>query len=51
MKRYSKDEAAALKLLKVGDSPYSAGMDVKELAAMTDVARLLLNTSEAITKG
>jgi hypothetical protein len=51
LKRYSKDEAAALRLLKVGDSPYNAGMDVKELAAMADVARLLLNTSEAITKG
>ena len=51
LKRYSKDGAAALKLLKVGDSPYASGLDVKELAAMADVARLLLNTSEAITKG
>ena len=51
LERYSKDEAAALKLLKVGDSPYAGGLDARELAAMADVARLLLNTSEAITKG
>ena len=51
LKRYSKDGAAALRLLKVGDSPFSDSLDARELAAMADVARLLLNTSEAITKG
>ena len=51
LKRYSKDKAAALKLLKVGESPFNAELDAAELAAMTSLARLILNTDEAITKG
>ena len=50
-KHYSKDKAAALKLLKVGESSFNAELDAAELAAMTSLARLLLNTDEAITKG
>ena len=48
---YSKDKDAALKLLKVGESSFDAELDAAELAAMTSLARLLLNTDEAITKG
>jgi len=51
LKRYAGDEAAALRLLKVGESSYPAKADVKELAALAEVARLLLNINEAITKG
>ena len=51
LKRYAGDEAAALRLLKVGESSYAAEVDVKELAALAEVARLLLNINEAITKG
>ncbi|MFP6632633.1 MAG: DUF1553 domain-containing protein, partial [Planctomycetota bacterium] len=51
LKRYAGDEGGALKLLKVGESSYAAEVDVKKLAALADVARLLLNINEAITKG
>ncbi len=51
LERYVGDEAGALKLLKVGESSYAAEVDVKELAAWANVARLLLNINEAITKG
>jgi hypothetical protein len=50
-KRYSADKAAALKLMQVGDSPFSTELNVAELAALTSVARLLLNVNEAITRG
>ena len=51
LERYANDEAAALKLLRVGESPFDAGLNPAELAAITSLARLLLNTNEAITKG
>jgi hypothetical protein len=51
LKRYAGDEAGALRLLKVGESSYAAEVDVKKLAALAEVARLLLNINEAITKG
>jgi hypothetical protein len=51
LKRYAGDEAGALKLLKVGESSYAAEVDVKKLAALAEVGRLLLNINEAITKG
>ena len=51
LERYAKDEAAALKLLRVGESPFDTGLKPAELAAITSLARLLLNTNEAITKG
>ena len=51
LKRYGADEAAALRLLQVGDSPFNAELDKAELAAVASVARLLLNINEAITKG
>jgi hypothetical protein len=51
LERYAKDEAAVLKLLRVGESPFDTGLNPAELAAITSLARLLLNTNEAITKG
>ena len=49
--RYTADPAGALRLLKVGDSAYNDELETKKLAAMAEVARLLLNINEAITKG
>lgn len=43
------DDAA--RLLGVGDSPRDDQLDTAELAAWTNVARMLLNLNEAITKG
>jgi hypothetical protein len=51
VKRYSNDQAAALKLLNVGESTFRTELNVAELAAFAGVARLLLNLDEAITKG
>ena len=50
-KQYAADEAAADKLLSVGESPRDTRLDKAELAAHTAVARLLMNLNEAITKG
>ncbi|MCG8449505.1 MAG: PSD1 and planctomycete cytochrome C domain-containing protein [Pirellulales bacterium] len=41
----------AQRLLSIGDSPRSAKLAAPEHAAMTSVARLLLNLSEFVTKG
>ena len=49
--RYSKDVPAAQRLLRVGESSVDEGLNPAELAAITSLARLLLNTNEAITKG
>ncbi|MEZ6128418.1 MAG: PSD1 and planctomycete cytochrome C domain-containing protein [Planctomycetaceae bacterium] len=49
--RFADDSAAVTKLLEVGESPVSGDIDRIELAAYTNVARLLLNLNEAITKG
>jgi hypothetical protein len=47
---FAKDRAAALKLLSVGDSPRDEKLDVAEHAALTTVARVILNLDETITK-
>ncbi len=47
---YSNDQAAALRLLQVGDSPFDAKLNTAKLAAYTSLARLFLNLDEAITK-
>jgi hypothetical protein len=47
---YATHREAALKLLSVGDSPYDKSLDPAELAAWTNVASVLLNLDEAITK-
>ena len=48
---YSKDPAAALKLLAVGESPRNENLDVAELAAWMTVASVILNLDETVTKG
>ncbi|MCA8988192.1 MAG: PSD1 domain-containing protein [Planctomycetaceae bacterium] len=49
--RFERDTTSADAILKVGESPASNELNQNELAAMTGVARLLLNLNEAITKG
>jgi len=46
---YRKDKDAALKLLKVGESPYNKKLDPAELAAWTVAASAILNLDETIT--
>jgi len=47
---YRRDPPAAGELLKVGLAPASKGVDAAELAAWTQVARVLLNLHETITR-
>jgi hypothetical protein len=47
---YRRDEAAALKLLAVGESPRDKQVPPAELAAWTTVASVILNLDETITK-
>ena len=48
--KFSKDPAAAKKLLSVGESPRDAKLNEAELAAWTTVMNVVLNLDEAITK-
>ena len=48
--RYRADEAAAKKVITVGESPAPKDVEAAELAAYTMVANLLLNLDEVITK-
>ena len=48
---YEADDQAARDLLSVGASPQNPVIPVRELAAYTAVANLILNLDEAITKG
>jgi len=47
---YRRDKAAALALLRVGESQWDAKLDVAEIAAWTTVASAILNLDETITK-
>jgi len=49
--RYRDDKPAAEKLLSVGESPRDASLDVAELAAWANVASVILNLDEAVTRG
>jgi Protein of unknown function (DUF1553)/Protein of unknown function (DUF1549)/Concanavalin A-like lectin/glucanases superfamily/Planctomycete cytochrome C len=49
-KVYRDDPQAARKLLEVGEAPRDAKLDLVELAAYTNVANLILNLDETITK-
>ena len=51
LKLFETNQSTAHKLLKVGDSPYNTRLNISKLAAMTSVARLLLNLNETVTKG
>ncbi|HWE01383.1 MAG TPA: PSD1 and planctomycete cytochrome C domain-containing protein [Tepidisphaeraceae bacterium] len=48
---FTKDPAAATKLLAVGESPVNGKLDQNELAAWATVASVILNLDETITKG
>ena len=48
---YKKDPEAGKKLLGVGEAPRNEKLDVAELAAWTNVASVILNLDEVITKG
>ena len=48
---FQKDPEAAKKLLAVGDSPRNEKLDQADLAAWSNVASIVLNLDEAITKG
>ena len=51
VRKYKSDPMAADRLLSVGVSPVDETVDPAELAAMTQVARMLMNLSEFLTKG
>ena len=48
---YHADGEAAVALLSVGESPRDESLDAAEVAAWTNVATVLLNLDELITKG
>lgn len=48
---FQENPAAARKALEVGESPLEPDLDPIELAAWMEIARLLLNLDEVITKG
>jgi hypothetical protein len=48
---FAANEAAALKLLRVGESPRDERLAVPDLAAWTVVAGVILNLDETVTKG
>jgi len=50
MARYARDPKGAQALVSIGESPVDASIPVAELAAWTNVATVLLNMDEAITK-
>jgi len=47
---YAEDREAAESLLKVGLAPRPEGVEPGELAAWTNVARVILNLHETITR-
>src|SRR5205085_2595074 len=49
--KYQKDPEAALKLLKVGESPRDEKLPAAELAAWASVASVMLNLDETVTRG
>jgi hypothetical protein len=49
--KYQKDEAAALKLLKVGESPRDEKLPAAKLAAWASVASVIMNLDETVTRG
>ena len=48
--RYGRDAKAALALVSIGETPVDKALPAAELAAWTNVATVLLNMDEAITK-
>ncbi len=50
MARYARDPKGALALVSIGETPVDKALPAAELAAWTNVATVLLNMDEAITK-
>ncbi|MGH9632236.1 MAG: PSD1 and planctomycete cytochrome C domain-containing protein [Bryobacteraceae bacterium] len=50
LKRFQADEPHATRFVKVGETPLPANANAPELAAMTTVARAILNLHETITR-
>jgi hypothetical protein len=48
---FRRDSKAAVRLLSVGESPRKPELDAAELAAWTEVASVILNLDETVTKG
>ncbi len=48
--RYSEDEASVMKLLSVGERPLPKDVSTNELAVWTNIARVVLNLHETITR-
>jgi hypothetical protein len=48
--RFEADAAGALKLASEGDAPRDSSLEATQLAAYTNVASLILNLDEAVTK-
>ncbi len=51
LEKFRQNETAALKLLKVGESPRNEQLDVAELATWATISSVLLNLDETVTKG
>jgi hypothetical protein len=49
VKRFSADGDAARALVKVGVTPVPAGVDPVQLAALTNVVTVVMNTPDAYT--
>src|SRR5262249_22603047 len=49
--RYKADPEAAKKLLSVGEAPRNEALDAAEVAAWANVASVVLNLDEAVTRG
>ena len=47
---FKSDPSAAAEFLKIGDSPLPRDMRPAELAAMSNVARVIMNLHEVITR-
>jgi hypothetical protein len=48
--RFAKDQAAAMKLLKVGEAPRDEKLDATDVAAWAMVANTVLNLDEVLTR-
>ena len=51
LQAYRADDAAAVKLLEVGEAPRDKSLDSADLAAWTMVSSTILNLDETMTKG
>ena len=47
--QYQSDEPEGAKLIKIGNAPAKHGKDQSEMAAWTQVCRVILNLNETIT--